>query len=35
LLHRWAGTCGGFGAIVVGMARHGYRLHLTNIDAGT
>ncbi len=27
LLHRWADT-------VVGMERQGYRLHLTNIEAG-
>ena len=35
LLHRWADNWRGVGDVVVGMERHGYRLHLTNIEAGT
>src|SRR6266404_3296981 len=35
LLHRWADTWRGVGDVVVGMERQGYRLHLTNIEAGT
>jgi len=34
LLHRWADTWRGVGDVVVGMERQGYRLHLTNIEAG-
>jgi hypothetical protein len=34
LLHRWLDTWTGIGQIVAGMLRDGYRLHLTNIDAG-
>ena len=35
LLHCWADTWRGVGDIVAGMQRQGYRLHLTNIEAGT
>jgi hypothetical protein len=35
LLHRWLDCWRGVGDVVAGMARQGYRLHLTNIDAGT
>src|SRR5437764_14130987 len=34
LLHRWADNWRGVGDVVVGMERQGYRLHLTNIEAG-
>src|SRR2546423_15515070 len=34
LLHRWADCGRGVGDVVVGMERQGYRLHLTNIEAG-
>jgi hypothetical protein len=34
LLHRWLDSWTGIGQIVTGMVRDGYRLHLTNIDAG-
>ena len=34
LLHRWLDTWTGVGQIVTGMLRDGYRVHLTNIDAG-
>ena len=35
LLHRWADTWRGVGDVVTGMQRQGFRLHLTNIEAGT
>jgi hypothetical protein len=35
LLHRWLDSWSGIGHVVAGMARQGYRLHLTNIDAST
>jgi hypothetical protein len=35
LLHRSADSWRGVGDVVVGMERQGYRLHLTNIEAGT
>jgi hypothetical protein len=31
-LKSWLGSWNGIGAIVTGMERQGYRLHLTNID---
>jgi hypothetical protein len=34
LLHRWLDTWSGLGDIAVGMARHGYRLSLSNIGPG-
>jgi hypothetical protein len=34
LLHAWLATWAGVGLIVTGMARQGYRLHLTNIEDG-
>jgi hypothetical protein len=35
LLHRCFDTRRGIGDIVAGMNRHGYWLHLSNVDAGT
>jgi len=34
LLHAWLDSWSGLGAIVVGMARQGYRLSLTNLTEG-
>jgi len=33
-LTRWLDSWTGLGLVAVGMARQGYRLHLTNIDEG-
>jgi hypothetical protein len=35
LLHQWIDSLRGVGDVVTGMARRGYRLHLSNVDAGT
>jgi hypothetical protein len=35
LLHRWLDCWRGIGDVVTGMARQGYRLHLTNIEGST
>ena len=34
LLHRWADNWRGVGDVIGGMERQGFRLHLTNIEAG-
>jgi hypothetical protein len=34
MLRRWLDTWTALGLVTVGMARQGYRLHLTNIDDG-
>jgi len=34
MVRRWLDTWTGLGLIVTGMARQGYRLHLTNIEPG-
>src|SRR6266851_1518770 len=34
MMHRWLDSWAGVGLIVTGMERQGYRLHLTNAEAG-
>ena len=33
-IHRWLDSWSGLGLIAVGMARQGFRLHLTNVEPG-